>query len=113
MRHPLASSGAASLCGALFLLAGCADDPGAGWTKPGADAATMERDRSECRRMAAGREVATSGSLDQPLGSSPGALPRTSSPRQEYLGDSDISLNRARMIEVECLRGRGYTPASP
>jgi hypothetical protein len=96
--------------GSLCLLCACAADET--WRKPDIDAATMERDLDACRHEAMRAEVATSGALDEPLGSGPQSLPRVTSlggyPDGAGLSDSD-----AHAILRQCLEARGYRPDAP
>jgi len=94
----------------LCLVGACAS--GETWHRPGADAATTERDVDACRREAMRAEVATGIALDEPLGSGPQSLPRVTEPGG-YPDGGGLSDADAHAILRQCLEGRGYLPGDP
>jgi hypothetical protein len=106
-RIPVPQRRLAAIAASLVLIGACST-PG-DWVKPGADAATTDRDYARCTHLAM-RDAPSALTLEEePLGSRFGSLPRVD-PSAEDPG-TDPAEPELRAIRNRCLASRGYAPA--
>ena len=91
---------------ATLLLAGCA--AAGGWSKPGANAAAVDREYQDCRAMAA-NAVKTDANIDQDiLATRLGDRQRAGGVRSETQTMREHTSGRAAAIIGACMRAKGF-----